>query len=72
MFQSPNIKRLKQLDLSKVSIGDEIMYCPDCEFQEETNTAGKAICDCGTRKHIITVTEELILIKNEFDPRRAK
>jgi len=60
-----DVSRMKKLDLTNASLGDNIMYCTECNYQGEPNTASKAMCDCGQRKHIIVVTEELLDINKK-------
>ena len=49
------------IDLSNAKVGDWIMYCPDCSFQHEPNTAAKAKCyECGSSMCLVTVNAEML------------
>lgn len=55
--------RLSMLDLSKATIGDNIMYCLECTVQMKANVACSSKCDCTYPKpqmRIIKVDKELI------------
>ena len=61
MDMTPNIDRLKKLKLSKM--GDTIVFCPDC-FWQDINVGMKPICpECGERLHFTHVDQDLIDLK---------
>ena len=62
MNEDVDLDRVKYMDLSKAKIGDQIMYCRDCNHQMEPNEAGPVKCYCGSHLRIITVSQELISI----------
>ena len=63
MYITPNRKRLSELNLNNVQIGDNILFCPECDFQIE-NACIKPICpNCNYKHlHITKVDNELFNI----------
>jgi Zn finger protein HypA/HybF involved in hydrogenase expression len=62
MHIEPNRKRLRRLrDLQTYPLKSMLIFCPDCDFQEDPQTVGMPQCpECGERLHHITVSDELL------------
>ena len=61
MWMRPNVERIARLNLGGFEVGDDVMFCPDCEFQYDAGCVGRPECpDCGTALHTNRVTENVI------------
>jgi uncharacterized protein YbaR (Trm112 family) len=55
--------RLSKLNISNFKLGEQILYCPDCNWQIYESLAMNPICpECKARLHLINLTNELTYI----------
>ena len=69
MFLIPNKHRLRLLNLSGFKIGEQVLFCPDCDWQADQPLAMKPVCPkCNASLHVSRIDEELVeLIENKIE-----
>lgn len=60
MFITPNRSRQARLKLDGFKDGEQIMFCPACDFQYFETVGAIPDCpECGAKLHLTRVTGEL-------------
>ncbi len=60
MYMEPNITRLSQLDIANFKKGQDILFCPQCNWQQMEPYGMKPECpECRTDLHFTIMCGEL-------------
>lgn len=67
MYIEPNKERLYKLrGISESDIGQQILFCPECDWQLSPGGVCKNMCpECGSKLHVSMIDKELIELVND-------